>query len=41
MKATIDGETCDIRAVWFEDGKVVMIDQRELPARIVLKDFDD
>ncbi len=41
MKATIDGKTCDIRAVWFEDGKVVMIDQRELPARIVLKDFDD
>lgn len=41
MKATIDGERCDIRAVWFQDGKVRMIDQRELPARIVLVDFDD
>lgn len=41
MKATIDGKKCDIRAVWFENGKVRMIDQRELPARIVLVDFDD
>jgi len=41
MKAEIDGKECDIRAVWFENGKVRMIDQRELPARIVLKDFDD
>ncbi len=41
MKATVDGKKCDIRAVWFEDGKVRMIDQRELPAKIVLVDFDD
>lgn len=41
MKAIIDGQEQDLRAVWFENGKVVMIDQRELPARIVLKDFDD
>lgn len=41
MKAEIDGKECDIRAVWFENGKVRMIDQRELPSRIVLKDFDD
>ena len=41
MKAAIDGKVQDIRAVWFEDGKVRMIDQRELPARIVLVDFDD
>lgn len=41
MKATIDGKRCDIKAVWFEDGKVRMIDQRELPAKIVLVDFDD
>ena len=41
MKATVDGKKCDIRAVWFENGKVRMIDQRELPAQIVLVDFDD
>lgn len=41
MKATIDGKECDIRAVWFEDGKVRMIDQRALPAGIVIVDFDD
>lgn len=41
MKATVNGKRCDIRAVWFENGKVRMIDQRELPAEIVLVDFDD
>ena len=41
MKAEINGKECDIRAVWFEAGKVRMIDQRELPARVVIKDFDD
>jgi len=41
MKVTVDGKTCDIRAVWFQDGKVRMIDQRELPAKVVLVDFDD
>ncbi len=41
MKATIDGVQKDIRAVWFEDGKVMMIDQRKLPAGIVIVGFDD
>ena len=41
MKATIDGKRCDIRAVWFQDGKIRMIDQRELPAKIVLVDFNN
>jgi len=41
MKATVNGKKCNIRAVWFENGKVRMIDQRELPAEIVLVDFDD
>lgn len=41
MKATVNGNTCDIRAVWHEDGKIVMIDQRRLPAEIVLVSFDD
>ena len=41
MKATIDGKVTDIKAVWFDDGKVWMIDQRELPARIVIVWFDD
>ena len=41
MKATVNGKQCDIRAVWFENGKIRMIDQRELPAQIVLVDFDD
>lgn len=41
MKATIDGVQKDIRAVWFEDGRVMMIDQRRLPAGIVIVGFDD
>ena len=41
MKANINGKTTDIRAVWFEDGKVTMIDQRELPDRIVIVSFKD
>jgi len=41
MKANINGKTADIRAVWFEDGKVTMIDQRELPDRIVIVSFKD
>ena len=41
MKATVNGKTCDIRAVWHEDGKIVMIDQRRLPAEIVLVSFND
>lgn len=41
MKATIDGNEHDIRAVWFEDGKVMMIDQRRLPSDIVIVGFDN
>ena len=41
MKATIDGVQKDIRAVWFEDGRVMMIDQRKLPDGIVIVGFDD
>jgi methylthioribose-1-phosphate isomerase len=41
MKATVDGQKCDIRAVWYENCKVRMIDQRELPAKIVIVDFDN
>ncbi len=41
MKALIDGVRQDIKAVWFENGEVVMIDQRELPARIVIVRFND
>ncbi len=39
MKATVDGTTRDIKAVWFDDGEVVMIDQRKLPSELVLKRF--
>ncbi|MBR4225403.1 MAG: S-methyl-5-thioribose-1-phosphate isomerase [Candidatus Methanomethylophilaceae archaeon] len=41
MRASIDGEVRNIKAVWFEKGKVMMIDQRELPAKVVLVGFDD
>ncbi len=41
MKATIDGVQKDIRAVWFEDGRVMMIDQRKLPAGIAIVGFGD
>ena len=41
VKATIDGVQKDIRAVWFEDGRVMMIDQRELPSRIAVVGFTD
>ncbi len=41
MKANINGKITDIRAVWFEKDKVVMIDQRELPEKIVLVSFDN
>ena len=41
MKALVDGVRKDIRAVWFENGKVVMIDQRQLPSRLTLVDFSD
>lgn len=41
MKATVDGKICDIRAVWFEKDKVVMIDQRCLPEKVVIVSFDN
>ena len=41
MKANINGRTEDIRAVWFEDGKVMMIDQRELPDKATIVSFKD
>lgn len=42
MKAKMNnGNTEDIKAVWFEDGKVRMIDQRELPLELKIVDFDD
>ncbi len=40
MKVRTENGTDDIRAVWFEDGKVVMIDQRRLPEKIVIVSFD-
>ena len=41
MKANINGRTEDIRDVWFEDGKVMMIDQRELPDKVTIVSFKD
>lgn len=42
MKARMqDGRVADIRAVWFEHGKVRMIDQRQLPGKVVIVDFAD
>lgn len=41
MKANINGKTADIRAVWFGKNKVTMIDQRELPRRVVTVSFTD
>ena len=41
MKARMEnGRTEDIKAVWFENGKVRMIDQRELPLKLVIVDFE-
>ena len=40
MKVRTDNGEKDIRAVWFEDGKVVMIDQRRLPHELVFVSFD-
>ncbi|MDR1954596.1 MAG: S-methyl-5-thioribose-1-phosphate isomerase [Candidatus Methanoplasma sp.] len=41
MKVRTDGGVRDLRAVWFDNGKVMMIDQRELPHKIVIAGFDD
>ena len=42
MRILIDGKPQEMRAVWFEDGIVKLIDQRKLPAKIEIfeaKDF--
>ncbi len=42
MKARMkDGKTEDIRAVWFENGEVRMIDQRRLPLELTVVGFKD
>lgn len=41
MKVRTDAGFENMRAVWFENGKVKMIDQRELPHKVVLVSFDD
>ena len=37
MRVEIDGEKRNIRSVWFENGKVMMIDQRKLPLSVEIK----
>ncbi|MDR3206162.1 MAG: S-methyl-5-thioribose-1-phosphate isomerase [Candidatus Methanoplasma sp.] len=39
MKIRTDGYCGDMRAVWFEDGEVRMIDQRDLPGKITVVGF--
>ena len=41
LKVRTENGTADMRAVWFDNGKVMMIDQRELPHRLVTVGFDD
>lgn len=41
MKISIDGKIRDTRAVWFENNKVMMIDQRCLPKKVVIVSFDN
>ena len=41
MKVRTKDGTEDIRAVWFQNGSVVMIDQRELPDKVVIVSFND
>ena len=41
MRVRTENGDRDIRAVWFEDGRVVMIDQRRLPHELVFVSFDD
>lgn len=41
MKVRCSSGEKDIRAVWFEDGKVVMIEQRKLPGSLEFVSFDD
>jgi S-methyl-5-thioribose-1-phosphate isomerase len=39
LKVNVNGKNRDVRAVWFENGKVVMIDQRKLPHDLVFIEF--
>ena len=39
MKVRTERGVKDLRAVWFEKGKVMMIDQRELPHKVVIVGF--
>jgi len=41
VKVVIDGKGNDIRAVWFENGRVMMIDQRRLPYELAIVGFGD
>lgn len=41
MKVAIGNGESDIRSVWFENGRVRMIDQRALPQRFMIIDFED
>jgi methylthioribose-1-phosphate isomerase len=41
MRISIDGELRDMRAVWYEDGKVRMLDQKVLPHRVEVVDLKD
>lgn len=41
MKVAIGDRENDIKAVWFENGRVRMIDQRILPQRFMIIDFED
>lgn len=41
MKVGCSSEKKDVRAVWFEDGNVRMIDQRKLPGNLEFVSFDN
>ena len=41
MKVNMDGEVKDLRALWFEDGELVMVDQRLLPHRFQVIRYRD
>ena len=41
MKAKTENGVRDVKAVWFEEGRVVMIDQRKLPRELKFVSFDN
>jgi len=41
MKVKMAGETHEMRAVWFADGRLKLIDQRRLPAALEITETDD